>query len=173
MYKSKNTNLYSGILAILLAVLMFAEAPNIKNTQKLTISSALFPQIIGVLALCVGVPLLILGIIEIVKSRSSRNDEPIHKNALNVKICLQKIGKPAGCLLLIALFVPALGYIGTIAAGILYLFLTFLLITPKEKRNWWIIVILSISIPVAIYFLFTQMFGMVLPFGRWMTRLFY
>ncbi len=173
MKKIKGANLYSGILAVSLAILMFAEAPKIKNTQKLLVSSSLFPRITGVLALCIAIPLIVMGIMEIVQNRKHTEDETLLEQKVFSLVFIRSLIKPFLCLALIVLFIFSLGYIGTIAAGTIYLFLSFLLLTPKSNRNWPALFILSVTLPVTIYLLFTKAFGMALPFGRWMTRLFY
>lgn len=164
----------SGLLAIVLACLMFSEAPRIKNTQKLTFTSALLPRTVGILALLVGVPLVALGIFEILKQRKQGLlDVSGIFGGLSLKRLAQLLYKPAVCLILCAGFIIALRYVGTMIAGTLYLFSTFVFLSTDWKKSWIPISIISVTVPVFLYFLFTKAFGVVLPVGKWIIRLIY
>lgn len=174
MNKEGKKNLLSGILAIAFSIFLFMGAKNIPNRQKLTVSSAMFPRVVAVLFLLVGIPLTIQGIIQLIKSRADNDTSSLKESihSLFSRESIKKLEKPLFTFLLVVIFVMMLKPFGVMVSGTVYLFLTFLLLIPKEKRNWFLIVVVAVAVPVFIFFLFTKAFHMTLPTGTIIRRIF-
>lgn len=150
----KNSDLFSGILFIGIAIAMATQIDKIKIVE-LAMDSRLMPQIIVVLLLAFGIPLLIRGLLHLRRGKG----EPVERldRAAILRVILSMV--------FFALFIFALPRLGFMLSGILYLFASFLLLTPREQHKYPLFVILSVSIPVAVYYLFLNAFKMLLPAG--------
>ena len=68
-------------------------------------------------------------------------------------------------IILIGGYCIAFSPVGFIISSIIYLFLQILVLTPKEKRNWLVISIISVVAPIAFYALFVYAINTPLPKG--------
>lgn len=70
-----------------------------------------------------------------------------------------------GAILLIGGYCLIFSSVGFIVSTAFYLFFQTLVLTPKEKRNWRMIILISLVAPIAIYALFVYAINTPLPKG--------
>ena len=165
MTKEERTNFGAGLFAILLSIALFIGSQGIQNRQNLPISSAMFPRLVAVLSLIIGIPLIIQALYSWQKNKDhslKKHGEPIN---LIRKEQVASLAKPVETFAIVVLFVLTLDLLGTIISGIIYLVLSFLILAPKDKRNWIVMAIVGITVPVCVYLLFSKAFTMILPTG--------
>ena len=153
MFK-KYDKLFAGGFFLLIAVIIFLEIPNIR-LRDVALGARLFPRIVGVLLLIIGGLVIIFGLLELKKVRLM--PAPKFDKKMAVQIILS--------LMMLAVFGVLMPLVGIIVAGAVYLLGSFLILAPRKKWNAPVFLILSASIPVAVYFLFVNAFRVLLPRG--------
>ena len=162
-----------GIVLDIIGALMFIGSFGIKHINSLTfdVGSAYFPRICAGLLLFLGTLLIISNIIKMAKIRNKdeqieSTQEVAEKNKSKFdSIALIKALIVIAALILFTVFLKTVGFI--ICAFILLLSL-ILVLAPKtefKKKNIIIWIIISAVASVGIYFLFVEVFNLILPIG--------
>ena len=155
----KHDSLFSGILLIALAAIVFTQIPTIRIT-KMASDARLMPKITAVIMLILGVILIAE---DVQKNRSAgaagTAEKPVMKTDGMVRVVL--------CLLLFGGFIWLMPRAGFILSGIAYLVASFYLLAPPGKKNHVMILLTGVLVPVAVYFLFVKGFRLLLPQGAW------
>lgn len=153
----RNSDFFAGLLFIVVGALIATQLSSIR-ISTIAMDSRMMPKICMILLFGLGGILVVKWGIEKLLSRKSEEEASDEKadrmGSLRVLLCLVIFGA----------FVALMHPIGFIAAGIIYLLLTFFVIVPDavHKKGLYIIALLA---PVAVYFLFTGAFHLILPTG--------
>lgn len=153
----KNSDLFAGLLFIIVGALIATQLSSIRITE-IAMDSRMMPKICMILLFGLGGVLIVKWGIERLLRRKreekTTGEKADRMGSLRVLLCLAIFGA----------FVALMHPIGFIVAGILYLLLTFFVIVPDavHKKGLYIIALL---VPVAVYFLFTGAFHLILPTG--------
>ena len=150
----KYDKLFSGGFFLAVAVVMYSQISKIRLTN-IAMDSRLVPMIIAILLCIISIPLIILGLLELKTARRTPASRFDKKAALRIFLSLA----------MFAVFAFLLPLAGFIVAGIVFLLGSIFLLAPKEKWKIPVFLILSICIPASVYFLFTNVFRMLLPAG--------
>jgi hypothetical protein len=150
----KYDKLFAGGFFLLVAIVMFSQISQIR-LLAIAMDSRLLPKVIGILLCTISTFLIIRGLLELKTTRQM--PAPRFNKRVVVQIVLSTV-----LLAVFAFFLPVVGFI---IGGIVYLAGSFFLFAPKEKWNIPVFLVLAITIPVSVYFLFTNVFRMVLPSG--------
>ena len=106
--------------------------------------------------------MLLLSVIELTKSFGLLGKIAIDKITVKVKknyLCVTL------SLVLSLCYVLSLPSLGFVIASALYLFLQMWLFAPKNDRRMFLLLAISITVSVAIYFIFRVMLNLMLPNG--------
>jgi hypothetical protein len=148
-------DLISGGALLSLAVLMFWAASRIPRVLALGIDSGFVPRL---LAICLGgtcVPIVYRGIRELSQRRSSSSPDVQRGGGFLI----------LATFLLVALYIGLLEKIGFLLMTSVYLFSQFVILAGREHRRPVIFVVVAISVSVAIYYTFVNVFSLMLPAG--------
>lgn len=158
---SKHHKLFSGAIFLVFAAAIAVQIPSIAVTN-LAANSRLMPIVIAVLLAAFGLPLCVEGAVEFLRERQKKAED-----------AEPSPGKKVGLLRLLLCAVLFAGYaffltrLGFVVSSIVYLFANFLVLAPKEKRNFPLFALLAVGIPIAIYAIFVKGFRVILPIGKW------
>lgn len=153
----KHSDLFAGLLFVAVGALIATQLSSIRITE-IAMDSRMMPKICMILLFGLGAVLIVKWAVEQLLRRKSGEKTPEEKTdrmgVLRVLLCLVIFG----------VFIALMRPVGFIAAGIVYLLLTFFVIVPDavHKKGLYII---SLVVPVAVYFLFTGAFHLILPVG--------
>lgn len=104
---------------------------------------------------------------EIKKDRENNIENNLEKKQENLErsSLIEKMREhyEMSMLVLCIIYVFLIGQIGFIISSGLYLLISMLLYSPKEKRNLKVIVLLTLLFSVGIYFVFSYGFNIILP----------
>jgi hypothetical protein len=153
MFK-KYDKLISGCFFLILSVVIFSQVPNIRFVD-VALGPRIFPWITGILMSIIGVLLTIFGLLGLKETRKTPTPQ------FDKKAVVQIISSLA----MLAIFAILMPLTGVIIAGAVYLTGSFLMIAPKKQWNIPVFLVLAIVFPIAVYFLFSEGFKMVLPSG--------
>lgn len=181
--KNAKRDMWTGILFLALSLLYFAGSFSIATYSgygNQTLDSKFMPRLLGIL-------MALLSLIEIavswmkLKKHSGAPEDPapgeagaatassvedarknFDEDAYVKGSSLKDILVVAALLLFYAATYKALGFI---LSSTVFLFCSIFFLTPKEKRSWFWLIILSVGVPFAVYFLFVSGFKMMLPSG--------
>jgi putative tricarboxylic transport membrane protein len=166
MLIKKNKNLVAGgfLFAMGLIYFLLSFTIQLTNIDKL-VGSRLFPQIIGVLIMFFSAWMMVDNLLKNKKGEkvtqinedgevvTDDKPKPLYKNTVLVLVSL-------------AAYIILMGKIGFLVSTLIYLISQMALLEKeKENRNYLKYFIVSLGASVAIYFLFTTVFNMVLPRG--------
>lgn len=162
--KKKYEDLWAGILFVAIGILVSTQLGSIKLTN-IAMTSRMLPE------MCTYI-LIGLGIIEIIKwflqyHKLNKTEEAENKtegSETSAKGKYMPTVRVIACLALFAIFIFLLKPCGFIVSGIVYLLATFFVIVPKGYKNMKVYLI-SILFPIAVYFIFTKAFSIILPTG--------
>lgn len=147
---SKKKSLLTSVLFLAFGVFLFIESLGVKHMMKNDVGSGFFPKVIAIAIIAVAAIRFIMALRE-KETENKASDSDMLGGWLTVA--------------LIGLYVIAFNKVGFIISTIIYLFAQILVLTPKEKRNWLTISIISLVTPFALYTLFTHVISSPLPKG--------
>lgn len=166
--QKKHDDLFAGLLFVAVAILVATQLSSIKITD-IAMGSRMLPNICMILLFALGGILIVKWLIETALNRKRANAESAtEENNKNVpkdsKITWAPTLRVLLCIFFFAVFVALMKPIGFILSGIIYLACSFAVIVPNafKKKPMYVI---SIVVPVAVYFLFTEAFSLLLPTG--------
>lgn len=154
----RNQNVITGIGAIGLAVLLYTASFDIKEFVVTRVGASFMPRV----AACLFV---ILGAILILESFRHSTSTPIKENETDDENVFG--GWPAVLLsaILMCAYVGLLDSIGFIISSIAYIFLQIQVLAKGVKRNYLIFSLISIVVPIVVYYLFVNVFEVMIPSG--------
>lgn len=147
---NKKKAIITSLLFLAFSILMIVFAKDIKPMMKNDLGSGFFPMVVGIAMCGLSVLRLILAIREKEEAAKKSGDD---------------LMGGLGTLILIGGYCITFSPVGFIISTIVYLFLQILLLTPKEKRNWLVISLISLIAPFAFYALFVYLINTPLPKG--------
>ena len=146
----KKKGIITSVLFLAFSIVMLIFAKDIEPMMKNDLGSGFFPMVVGIAMCGLSVLRLVLALREKEKESKKSNDD---------------LMGGLGTLILIGAYCIAFNPVGFIISTIVYLFLQILLLTPKAKRNWLVISIISVVTPFAFYALFVYLINTPLPRG--------
>ena len=146
----KKKGIITSVLFLAFSIVMIIFAKDIKPMMENDLGSGFFPMVVGIAMCGLSVLRLVLALREKEKEAKKSNDD---------------LMGGLGTLILIGAYCIAFNPVGFIISTIVYLFLQILLLTPKAKRNWLVISIISVVTPFAFYALFVYLINTPLPRG--------
>lgn len=166
--QKKHDDLFAGILFIVIAILVATQLSDIKITD-IAMDSRMLPNICMILLFCFGGILVIKWAVEQLVSRKnaascSEAEGGGKEPAPDRKAAWKPVLRVFLCLVIFALFIALMKPIGFILSGIIYLICSFAVIVPNALRKKPMYII-SVIVPVAVYYLFTEAFSLLLPTG--------
>ena len=147
---NKMKGIITSILFLALSIVMIVFASQIKPMMQNDLGSGFFPMVVGIAMCGLSVLRLILALVEKKGEKEKSKDDLLGGLAT---------------IILIGGYCIAFSPVGFIISSIIYLFLQILVLTPKEKRNWLVMSIISVVAPIAFYALFVYAINTPLPKG--------
>ncbi|AOT69829.1 tripartite tricarboxylate transporter TctB family protein [Geosporobacter ferrireducens] len=149
----KQKDIVSSMIFLILGVSVYLYSGTIKTIIKADVGPAFAPKIVTM-------GIIILAVIKLGLSIKKNTPEYTKKttkneNTLNGLLTIVALG----------LYVALFDVLGFVISSALYLFFQMCLLMSAEKRNYIKIGIISIVVPVCIYFLFVKAFNLMLPTG--------
>lgn len=155
-------NLYSGIVFVIFAIFVFAVSYTIPITTSDTLGSRFFPRLISGVTIVLGVIQVIGSSMILKKNQQEVKAEDGEKSGINLPMTLTIIA-----LLLYYFLIIRLGFVLT---SIIYLFCQSLILMDKEsfkdKRKLAVLGMVSILLPLAMNWVFWNLFSIGLPAGN-------
>lgn len=161
-YKQAKTNILIGILTLAFAAFYFGVTYTFKLLEHAnTVNAAFFPRLLAFLAAVLGLFILYQGINGYRKLTPEEKmvEKSTKKNNAAGWI---RIAAVVAVLLVAAFLFKKLGFILTMPW---VMFLLFIIVEKREKRRYVLYAILSIVLPVAVFFIFYYAFQTLLPMG--------
>lgn len=173
----QNKEMLVGIIFLIIGVVYFALAFTIPIYDAYggssVVDSSFVPKVVGIL-------LIVLSILQLIfSSKAAKNAPAAQTTQTSEEDGEFKVedwdddaaNRNADTKALVAIFVILIIYmallstLGFMISSVLFLIATMLLLTPAEKRNIPLILILSVVVSVGVYYLFVYGLDMVLPRG--------
>ena len=173
----QNKEMLVGIIFLIIGVVYFALAFTIPIYDAYggssVVDSSFVPKVVGIL-------LIVLSILQLIfSSKAAKNAPAAQTTQASEEDEDFKVedwdddaaNRNADTKALVAIFVILIIYmallstLGFMISSVLFLIATMLLLTPAEKRNIPLILILSVVVSVGVYYLFVYGLDMVLPRG--------
>lgn len=165
--KDKRNDIYSGIALILFAVFMYATSYMIQPTTSDVLGSRFFPQVVAILIAVLAVCMIVGAVASQKKAAGAeqpaeKTEEKTEKKGLNMPLVLTVVGLFAYYILILQL--------GFTITSILYLLFQGAVLMSKEdlkdKKKLIILVLVAVIAPIALNFIFWNVFQIALPAGN-------
>ena len=130
------------------------------------ITSRNMPQVLGLTIFVLSFIHIISSVFKLQKEKEVRSESSIKDNVIKTFFS-RRFRLMVITILLICAYLFFYNRLGFVLSSILYLLAQFFILTPKEKRKKWaiLIVCLSAAIPAILFTLFTKVLSIWLPFG--------
>lgn len=152
----KSKDFFAGLFFIVFAIIFFIYSFKIKAMAKTSIGPEFLPRIICILIALLGLAMTISSVVNGNKSAEDKNEGEPKENKFMV----------LATFILLALYVFLLKEIGFIITSIFYLMIQITILIPdRSKKNLIITGVISTTIPIVTYFLFVNVFNLLLPAG--------
>ncbi|MCG8482940.1 MAG: tripartite tricarboxylate transporter TctB family protein [Clostridia bacterium] len=156
MTKEKK-DFFSGLFFLVFGIGMYIYSYSIPNPTQAGVGAGFLPRMVGAIFVILSIALIVSTKIEM-KRMTKEAAKEVKKNKIDKRSVLLSIGA-------LFIYVILLKSVGFILMSILYLFVVINLLSPNEKRNLPLFIIISIVVPVGVYFLFVKGFDLMLPSG--------
>jgi len=161
--KLKKDMITGSILAVFSVVYYFLSL-DIRQTKLISISSAFIPQLCAICIFLLSVNLIIRGLHASVTSRGQKykvtENEQIQREENRSRIIAA-----VKAFVVLTVGILTMGIVGFVYGMVFYLFVSFILFSKFEKKNWKAFAILAIVVPIFIYLVFTKVFYLRIPAG--------
>lgn len=161
---AKYEDIYSGVFLLIVSVIMFFSTFSFEALTTSLVGPAFMPQIIAIIMAIFSIIIVVSGF---KKSRSENqgNVEP-EQEAEELIITEKRSYKPVLIsLALMIAYVVLLPYIGFLIMTAVYIFLQMLILSHVTHRKIWLFLLISIVTSATIYYLFRNVFYVMLPTG--------
>lgn len=160
----QNTNFWTGIGVLTLAVFLYAASFDIKEFVITRVGASFLPRLTAALFAILG-GILVIGSFRcasLVESVSKPHDQ---KQTGSKKQVFGGLPAVVLSILLMCIYVSLINSIGFILTSAGYIFLQILILSKDAKRNYLMFALVSVVIPIAVYFLFVKVFKVMIPTG--------
>lgn len=159
--------LLRGLVVVAISIFIYVNSFSIKVTHldAETVSSATMPRFCTSLLFLLGTALFISAAVKWLKERRLASQKSGEQTAKTVGISKKVIIRTVGIAGLLAFYVITFNLLGFIISSVVFLFGSSMLLAPEGKRRIIPAVIISLAAPVAMYYLFANVFSMILPMG--------
>lgn len=165
MKKSKNyKDLYTGLGVIIIALFYLVFSFKIKvfaGSGATVLSSRTIPIFWGICFFALGIMLVLRCFLK----RDDQVSEEVKGYEKGEEVAfIHKYAVPL-TLALLVLYVFLFKTFGFVLDSIIYLFCEMFILSPQKTKKLWLIIVLSVFIPVVVYFLFVYALNVPLPAG--------
>ncbi len=147
--------LFSGFISLLFGLFVLLMSFTIGKTRLAGVGPEYLPKAIAIYIIGLSV---IHILVNLMIRNSSENRKADETKTSEIKSLVLTI-------ILLILYVLLLKSVGFILISALYLFTQMNILAPAEKKNLPLFGILSAVVPVGVYFLFVNVFDLLLPSG--------
>lgn len=156
----KHASVIAAAVIIVLACFFLVQSFYVKQETTSPLGPGFWPKL-----LCIGI--IILGVVDLttelkrLDKRKDSEEKPTERGLLN----WIKNHPDWSSWLLMLVYAISMKYLGFVLASIIYSFLQIYLFTFAVKRNYLLYALISICFPIAVYFVFINLFNLLLPTG--------
>lgn len=161
---AKYEDVFTGVFLLVVSVIMFFTSFSFEALTTSLVGPAFMPQIIAIFMAIFSVIIAVSGF---KKSKDANQENTLPKQEEEELIITEKRSyKPVlASLGLMIAYVALMPYIGFLIMTVVYIFLQMLLLSHVTHRKIWLFLLVSIITSAAIYYLFRNVFYVMLPTG--------
>lgn len=165
---AKYDDVFSGFFLLAVSVVMYIATFSFEALTTTFVGPAFMPQIISV---AIGIFSILIIVNGFRKSRAEKQEEPIPDPVTEVhddkmtpgeKDSYKPVLMTLGLMVAYVFLIPIVGFLIT---TILYIFLQMMILSHKTTRKIWLFALVSIVSSVLIYYVFRNVFYVMLPTG--------
>ncbi|TWT06519.1 tripartite tricarboxylate transporter TctB family protein [Planococcus sp. CPCC 101016] len=166
---AKHEDVFSGAFLLVVSVIIFITSFSFEALTTSLVGPAFMPQIIAIIMAIFSVIITVSGF---KKSKSATEKtttpEEVKEEELQEELIVTEKKSYKPVLISLALmigYVALLSYVGFLIMTIVYIFLQMLLLSHITHRKVWLFLLISVVTSAAIYYLFRNVFYVMLPTG--------
>ncbi|MDR7870467.1 MAG: tripartite tricarboxylate transporter TctB family protein [Tissierellaceae bacterium] len=171
--KKKYIDVLAALFTIIFAFLFGYFTKDIKLIDVDVLGGRFFPNILSIILGILGISLLITSLYKIkVDNNNIDNDVEIIEDSSTVVTKsygkLKVLSRYPDIISIILLFIYTISmkYLGFIISSVIYLFLQMnVLSIYRKSKNYLLYGLVSVVVPIIVYYIFTQIFSLTLPEG--------
>ncbi len=161
---AKYEDVFSGAFLLVVSVIMFITSFSFEALTTSLVGPAFMPQIIAIVMAIFSVIITVSGFKKSKSATEQINDpEELEEELI---VTEKKSYKPVLISLALMIgYVALLSYVGFLIMTVVYIFLQMLLLSHVTHRKIWLFLLISIVTSATIYYLFRNVFYVMLPTG--------
>lgn len=167
-YKDGRNDLLTGIIFCLFSGAYFIMATQIAIPNSLMASlldASSVPKLWGGMMFILGVIILIRGLIKMNAAKKAGYVPATGNFAAKAKKAVWEARSAIAMFVILFIYIAIMQPVGFLVSTILFLLGEFFVLTRKEERKLWVIIVMAVVFGTAIYVLFKYGFSMPLPRG--------
>lgn len=161
---AKYEDVFSGAFLLVVSVIMFITSFSFEALTTSLVGPAFMPQIIAIVMAIFSVIITVSGF----KKSKSATEQINAPEELEEELIVTEKKSYKPVLISLALmigYVALLSYVGFLIMTVVYIFLQMLLLSHVTHRKIWLFLLISIVTSATIYYLFRNVFYVMLPTG--------
>ena len=161
-YLTRCRDLIAAVVMLLIAAALFVLSFSVQRNTVSSIGPGFMPRLVAVLLLILG-SLNLRDAVKASRAQPAPAAEEHAERRTPKEFFLSNLDWASAVLILLYVFL--VGPLGFPVASALYMFFQMIVLSIGQKRNWILLVVLSLAVPAAVYFAFTKWFYLMLPAG--------
>ncbi len=155
----KDTNFITGVGVILLGLFMYFASYDIQEFVRTRVGASFMPRVASSLFIILG-GILIVGCFRCAVPTEEKTQEPEEGEKVfgGLPAALMSLG-------LMVAYVGLMESVGFIITSVVYIFLQILVLAKQGPRNYLLFGLISIIVPIVVFFLFVHVFKVLIPAG--------
>lgn len=163
---AKYEDVFSGFFLLIVSVIIFFTSFTFEALTTSLVGPAFMPQIIAVIMAIFSIIIAVSGFRKSKAVNKEAVPEEKVSNEEELIVTEKKSYKPVLITFgLMAAYVVLMPYIGFLIMTVVYMFLQMLILSHVTNRKIWLFLLISVVISAAIYYLFRNVFYVMLPTG--------
>lgn len=163
---AKHQDVFSGFFLLIVSGIMFYTAYSFQALTTTFVGPAFVPQIIAIIMAIFSIIIVVNGF----RKKKAVTDENIEPESAEVNeeliVTEKKSYKPVIITLgLMVAYIALIPYVGFLIMTAVYMFVQMLILSHVTNRRIWLFLIISVVTSAVIYYLFRNVFYVMLPTG--------
>ncbi|WP_339251615.1 tripartite tricarboxylate transporter TctB family protein [Sporosarcina sp. FSL W8-0480] len=159
----KIRDVQSGIFLLIVSVIMFSATLSFKKLTTSLVGPAFMPQVIAGLIALMALAIIIQGIRNVKAERvKEASSDVVTKKDPKDEVTYRPV---ILTFILMAVYVAVMPFVGFLITTAVYMFIQMMILSDKPERRWLLFAVVSVVASATIYYVFRNVFYVMLPSG--------
>lgn len=159
----KIRDVQAGIFLLFVSVIMFSATLSFKKLTTSLVGPAFMPQVIAGLIALMSIAIIVQGVKSVKASRAEKSStDAVVEEKPKEEVTYRPV---ILTFILMAVYVAVMPFVGFLITTAVYMFIQMMILSDKPERKWLLFVVVSVVASATIYYVFRNVFYVMLPSG--------